>query len=171
VPAKLVLKDEDLDLAFVMPTDAAKKNLPYLKLDAAGDAPKVKALDPMIVLWRLGQALDRQPAVGIVRVAAVVNKPRTFYACSGLEALGTPAFAADKRPLGIVVMRKQSMEGGGLGVMMSGSSALSPVVVPAADVMEVAQQALAKKDEPAPEPAKVEPAADEPKEAPAEEPK
>jgi hypothetical protein len=161
VPAKLVLKDEDLDLAFVLPTDAAKKNLPFLKLDTAGDAPKVKALDPLI---------DRQPAVAIVRVAAVVNKPRTFYACNGLESLGTPAFAADKRPLGIVVMRKQSMDGGGLGMMMSGSSVLSPVVVPATDVMEVAQQALAKKDEPAPEPAKDEPAADEAKEEPAQDP-
>ena len=164
VPAKLVLKDEDLDLAFVMPTDASKKNLPFLKLDAAGDAPAVKALDPLIVVWRLGQALDRQPAVGVIRVAAVVNKPRTFYVCSGLESLGTPAFSADKRPLGIIVVRKQATEGGGLGMMMSGGSGgLAAVVIPTADVMEVAEQALAKKDEPATEPApEPQPAPEEP---------
>ena len=167
VPAKLVLKDEDLDLAFILPTDGGKKKLPFLKLDAAGDAPAVKALDPLIVIWRLGQALDRQPAVGIVRVAAVVNKPRTFYACSGLEALGTPAFTADKRPLGVVVMRKQAMDGGMSAMFSGGAGGLAPVVVPVADIMEVAEQALAKKDEPAPEPEKEEPAAEEATEEPA----
>ena len=163
VAAKLVLKDDDLDLAFVMPTEKGKK-LPYLDLRAKSDAPKVKALDEVISVWRLGQALDRQPAVGIGRVAAVVNKPRTFYVCSGIEGgIGAPAFAGDGTPLGVMVFRRQGMESSMRGMFsMSAANAMSTVVVPAADVMEVAQQALSKTDEaPAPqEPAPEEPARD-----------
>lgn len=165
VAAKLVLKDDDLDLAFVLPTEKGKK-LPFLSLDAKAEAPKVKALDPIIGVWRLPQALDRQAAVGVGRVAAVVNKPRTFYVCSGVESIGAPTFLGDGTPLGIMVFRKQTMDTGMRGMFsMSGSSGMSAVVVPAADVMEVAQQALSKKDEP---PAKDRGPA--PKEEPAGEP-
>jgi hypothetical protein len=149
VAARLVLKDDDLDLAFVMPTEKGKK-LPYLNLAPGGDAPKVKMLDPVIGLWRLPQALDRQPAVAVGRIAAVVSKPRTFYVCNGVDEVGSPAFLVDGTPLGITVFRKQSAETAMRGMFsMSGGGGTLPVVVPATDVMEVAQQALAKKDEPA----------------------
>jgi hypothetical protein len=147
VPAKLVLRDDDLDLAFVLPTQPGKK-FPHLNLAGGGNA-EVKPLDPLFVIWRLGQSLDRQPAVAITRVSAVVNKPRTFYLCSGVESLGTPAFTADGKPLGIVVMRKQGLDAGSGNFMsMMSSGGISPIIVPAADVAEVAQQALAKKDAP-----------------------
>ena len=159
VPARLVLKDDDLDLAFVLPTDKSKK-LPFLKLDAKADAPKVKTLDEVVSLWRLGQALDRQPAVATGRVAAVVNKPRTFYVCGGIEqGIGGPAFLADGTPLGVMVFRKQGADASMRGLFsMSSGNGMSTVVVPAADVLEVAQQALSKKEE---APAKEEPAGDE----------
>jgi hypothetical protein len=156
IAAKLVLKDDDLDLAFVMPTEKGKK-FSFLKLDAKPDAAKAKALDPVIGLWRLPQALDRQAAVGIGRVAAVVSKPRTFYVCSGLESgFGAPIFLADGSPLGIVVFRKQTMDTSMRGMFSMGSAgAMTGVVVPVANVIEVAQQALTKKDEaPAPAPKK-----------------
>jgi hypothetical protein len=170
IPAKLVLKDDDLDLAFVLPTEKGKK-LPYLSFAAQGDAkdaPKVKALDPVVSIWRLPQSLDRQPAVAIGRVAAVVNKPRTFYVVSGIESMGSPAFLGDGTPLGVTVMRKAGMEAASRGMFsMSAGSALSPVIVPAADVMEVAQQALAKKDEPAAaDPAPASDGADKPADPP-----
>jgi hypothetical protein len=150
MPAKLILKDDDLDLAFVMPTEKGKK-LSHLDLGAkrSGDAAKVKALDPVIGIWRLSQALDRQAAVTIGRVAAVVGKPRTFYVCSGIETVGTPAFTADGTPLGILVYRKQGADVSLRSMMSGGDGRMPTVVVPAADVMEVAQQALNKKDEPA----------------------
>jgi hypothetical protein len=149
LPAKLILKDDDLDLAFVMPTEKGKQ-LPHLKLDARpSDAAKVKTLDAVISIWRLSQSLDRQAAVGIGRVAAVVNKPRTFYVCSGVDSVGTPTFLADGTPLGIMVYRKQGAEMSLRSMMSSGSDRMPTVVVPAADVLEVAQQALTKRDEPA----------------------
>ena len=162
VAAKLVLKDDDLDLAFVMPTEKGKK-LSFLGLGPKPDAPKVKALDEVISLWRLGQALDRQPAVATGRVSAVVAKPRTFYVCSGVaEGIGGPAFLADGTPLGIQVFRRQSLDTSMRGLFsMSGGSGMAAVVVPAADVMEVAEQALSKKDEAAAPTEKEEPAKDD----------
>ena len=147
IPAKLVMTDEDLDLAFILPTDK-KKKLPFVDLAAARQSAgkELAVMDPLTVLGRLDQTLDRQPAVYPTRVNAVVKKPRTFYVCSDLQALGTPAFAADGRPVGIAVMRKHNAGRGAGGIMGTTSSgSMAVVIIPGQDVMEVAQQALAKK--------------------------
>ena len=155
VPAKLVMTDEDLDLAFILPTAngngaSGKKKLPFVKLtgDGAEPAKELAVMDPVTVLGRLDQTLDRQPAVFPTRVNAVVKKPRTFYVCNDLQVLGTPAFDATGRAVGIAVMRKQNL-GRGLGSMLSSASSggVAVVIIPGQDVMEVADQALAKKDE------------------------
>jgi hypothetical protein len=153
LPAKLVLTDEDLDLAFILPTDTKKKQVPFVNLQGgdagAGAAKETAVMDPLVVLGRLDQTLDRQPAVYPARVNAVVKKPRTFYVCSDLQALGVPAFAADGRPLGIAVMRKQNLGRGAAGMLgsMTSSGGMAVVIIPGQDVMEVAEQALTKKDE------------------------
>jgi hypothetical protein len=170
VPAKLVMTDEDLDLAFILPTanGAHGKKLPFVKLNGEAGAEPAKELavmDPVTVLGRLDQTLDRQPAVFPTRVNAVVKKPRTFYVCNDLQVLGTPAFDASGRAVGIAVMRKQNL-GRGLGSMLSSatSGGVAVVIIPGQDVMEVADQALAKKDEAEAEPAP--PPADKSKAAP-----
>ena len=155
-PARLVMTDEDLDLAFILPTDKNKK-LPFVGLDGAGPggggAKELAVMDALTVLGRLDQTLDRQPAVYPARVNAVVKKPRTFYVCSDLEALGTPAFDAGGRPVGIVVMRKQNIAKGMNALMSTGSGGgMAVVIIPGQDVMEVAQQALTKKAEAKPAP-------------------
>jgi hypothetical protein len=150
IPAKLVLKDTDLDLAFVMPdagSEEAKKaegKYSAIKLEAS---PAAGILDEVIMVSRLGKSMDRQPAVAIGRIQAVIKKPRTFYAAS-LAGLGVPAFTADGKVLGILLMRKAA--GGDdsdmLGVIsMAVNGGFTPVILPAADVAEVAQQALQKK--------------------------
>ena len=150
LPAKLVLTDEDLDLAFILLTNSKKKQVPFVNLQGEGAGAKETAvMDPLVVLGRLDQTLDRQPAVYPARVNAVVKKPRTFYVCSDLQALGVPAFAADGRPLGIAVMRKQNLGRGAAGMLgsMTSSGGMAVVIIPGQDVMEVAEQALTKKDE------------------------
>lgn len=146
-PAKLVLKDADLDLAFILPdadSPEAKKvgAFPHIALSAG---PEPKPLDEVILLWRLGSAMDHQLAVGIDRVAAVVHKPRTYYQAGG--QLGAPVFNADGKILGISVMRKR--EGISIDMLMMGmgDAPFQPVVLPAADVQQVAEQALARPEE------------------------
>ena len=130
IDAKLVLKDPDLDLAFIMPEKAEDTELPeftHIPLDKGG---KAEVLDPMIVINRLGKSLDRQCAVVISHVSAVVKKPRTFYV--GALELGSPVFNEKGLVLGISFVRK--LEGtGNTGAV---------VAIPAEDVQEIAVQAL-----------------------------
>jgi hypothetical protein len=105
IPARFVLRDRDLDLAFVQP-EATDLKLPSINLDGT----KVpQPLDDILLLYRAGKVLNRQISVGLTRVEAVVKKPRTFVVCDWLTSsagLGGPAFDATGAPIGIVVLRR-----------------------------------------------------------------
>jgi S1-C subfamily serine protease len=148
IPARLVLRDKDLDLAFVAPNEKGLK-LSCVSLDASKPA---EALDDIIVVGRLAGNLNRTPAVALGQVTAVVTKPRTFYSC-GSSAIGPgfgagcPVFDATGKTLGILLQRRAASSGG--GGIASIISAMAPVVLPTEDVKEVAQQALVEAAKPA----------------------
>ena len=144
LPAKMVLKDPDLDIAFIRP-ETEGKDVKFAHVDISADG-KAAILDEVVALGRLAKTLDRQPTVAVSRVSAVVSKPRTFYVVHGGTAgMGTPVFTTDGNLLGIALMRKSSASGG-LGSMLSGG-AMMPVVLPTEDIRELAEQALAEKAE------------------------
>lgn len=129
VPASVVLKDLDLDLAFVRIDMAAEEaegiELTGVSLD---DPAEPKVVDEVISLGRASRAYDRQPTVSLNRVVGVIRKPRPFYmAAVGLP--GSPVFAADGRIVGIGVAR-----------MFQGRPA-GQAILPAVDVAEIAAQA------------------------------
>lgn len=143
IPAQIVLRDRDLDLAFLRPTETPKSPVPALDLTKAA-TPAV--LDPVITLNRLGKVASREFAVSIERINSIVTRPRTFYVMGNdptQTALGCPALSVDGDLIGICVMRtvKSSGDGGGFMGMMGGSENMIPIIVPAADVLEVAKQA------------------------------
>lgn len=143
VPARIVLRDKDLDLAFAVPTEKGL-TFTHVPLDGAKD-PEV--LDTVIALGRLGANLDRTPTVALGTVNAVVRKPRTFFVCDvgagAILAAGGPVFDGSGKLVGIFLQRRGASGGGGGGIADIVSSML-PVVLPAADVKEGAQQALAE---------------------------
>lgn len=143
VPAKMVLTDIDLDLAFILPdadSDEAKgASFNPIRLEKPA---KLDVLDEAIALGRLDKSLDRRPTVVVGRIGAIVKKPRTFYRAT-VGSLGGPVFAADGRIVGITVRR------------MVDERPSATVLLPAQDVQEIAKQALARK-----KPAKKEPAKD-----------
>ncbi|MGH9381662.1 MAG: hypothetical protein ACRD2Z_13760 [Thermoanaerobaculia bacterium] len=59
VPAIIVLRDQDLDLAFIRPAEAPETALPALDLSNAGEP---LLLETQVVLSRLGRAGDWSPA-------------------------------------------------------------------------------------------------------------
>src|SRR5262245_11560750 len=105
LPAEVVLRDKDLDLAFVRPKQKPPTPLPSIDLSLSSEA---QVLDQVITLNRLGKVAGRAYAASVERITAVVQKPRTFYAVGGdptATALGSPAFTPDGRLLGVFVLR------------------------------------------------------------------
>jgi hypothetical protein len=141
LPARFVLRDPDLDLAFVAPL-AAASGLTCVRFEkGASPGP----LDELVLLGQLGPALGREVAVWTARVRAVVKKPRTFLVPSwleGLQAVGGPAFDDRGRPVGLLVLRR-GPRGRGAEGMRDFFDQVQAVVLTAADVQDVAAQAAA----------------------------
>ena len=141
LPADIVLRDKDLDLAFVRPV--TKPASPMTALDLSKSAT-AQVLDQVITLNRLGKAAGRAYAASVERISAVVQKPRLFY-IPGSEmtstALGSPAFSLDGNVLGVFVMRSVSQKGGGMGMFNFRPQGLTTIILPAADILKAARQA------------------------------
>ncbi|MCK4999385.1 MAG: hypothetical protein KAS23_07615 [Anaerohalosphaera sp.] len=136
IDCKLVLEDRDLNLSFIMPEKKEDVKLPKFKYISLKEGGKSEILDSLILLDRLGKSLNKQCQVLLSRVSAVVKKPRIFYCASELNMGGTPVFTENGKILGITSIRKPKAKG------IMAMTGITPVVIPAGDVMEIAEQAL-----------------------------
>ena len=147
LPAKVVLRDKDLDLAFLRPTEPPAD--PLTAVDLTQDA-KPEILEPLLAINRLGKVVGRTHAAGFERVNAIVRKPRTFYVPGNdptHSGLGSPVFTLDGQVVGILVLRTIKTSGGGRGGMFgSMGEGMTGIIVPAEDILEVAGQAPAAED-------------------------
>jgi len=139
LPAEIVLRDKDLDLAFIRPK--TKPASPMTAVDLSKSAP-AQLLDEVITLNRLNSAAGRAYAASVERISAVIQKPRTFYIPDSTmtsTTLGSPAFALDGKVVGLVVMRAVNSKGG------SGSrnyrENMTSIILPAEDILKGAKQA------------------------------
>ena len=147
IPAEIVLRDKDLDLAFLRPKQKTDKPFAALDLSKSG-APA--QLDPVVAISRLGRVANRAYGALLDRIEAVVEKPRTFYVPAGggmsESSLGAPVFTLDGNLIGILVLRtiraSSSSMMGMMGMMGGGGSDNAVMIImPASDVLEVAAQA------------------------------
>jgi len=145
LPARIVLRDEDLDLAFLRPTTKPDKPLVAINL---ADEGKPAILDPVVVLNRLGRVGGWAPAASLQTIGAIIEKPRTFYVIEtgSSGGMGTPAFTSSGKVVGLLTMRSVQTGKPGMFSMVGGSEGLGllPVILPAADVRDIAQQAPEK---------------------------
>lgn len=141
LPARFVLKDADLDLAFMAPetgTDGAKPEFPsYVKLEEAAEGA---VLNEYYFVARAPKVLQRVPLIQSSTIAGIVEKPRRLYLMTNY-ALGSPVFDSSGKVLGLTLQNFASGRRTGL------------VVLPAADIAEIAKQAAAIQAQPAPAPA------------------
>lgn len=146
LPATFILKDADLDLAFIAPdTKPDKETLEkFAATDLADAEGEGNLLDEIIILGRQGKTLNYVPTVAIGSISGIVAKPRKFYL--GAARPGTPVFAANGKLLGIALTKGGGTRGTVSGNTMSFSAGAGAavVVLPAADVEEVAEQARAE---------------------------
>lgn len=145
VPAEVVLRDKDKDLAFVRPK--AKLTAPLAALDLSKSG-KAEVLDQLIALNRLGNAAGRAYAASIERISAVVERPRLFYVpetSATTTTLGAPAFTLDGKLLGLFVMRSLRGGGGGgggglFGMLTMQAQSMTAIIVPAEDILKAVKQ-------------------------------
>ena len=130
IPSKVVLKDGDLDVAFVLPVaeEVEAEGVEFTPVTFPEETPRTQLLDSIIILNRLGQDLDRELSVYVTKVEALIKKPRKFIVTHN-SSTGTPAFLANGEPLGLYVRR-----------IVNGRAA-STVVLPAKEVARLAKEA------------------------------
>jgi hypothetical protein len=145
IQAAIALRDEDLNLAFVRPKAPPEK--PFVAINLAESAAPA-ILDAVVVFGRLGRVGGWVPSAALRDVGAIVTKPRTFYVLAGDSAgVGTPAFLPNGKIVGILTLRQIANERPSAFAGMNGPEGLGllPVILPAADVLEIAQQATEKR--------------------------
>jgi hypothetical protein len=152
IPAEVVLRDRDLDLAFIRPKTKLAAAMPAIDLTSSG---KADVLDEVVTLNRLGKAAGRSYAASVERISAIVQRPRLFYipeANMTTTTLGAPAFTTDGKILGVFVMRTAKGRGSsGFGMMGSPTDSFTGIIVPADDVLKAVKQVPAAAEEKAKE--------------------
>ena len=131
IEADFLLKDEDLDLAFIKPRNAGQtldnpnlfKKVSYKE----SESPEIQALDEVVSLGKLGRNLYRKSTLQRGWVNAVITKPRDYYVVENVTP-GTPVFDSQGKWVGITAFRKEGGKPSGV------------ITVPAKDVMEIAEQ-------------------------------
>ncbi|MEK9772419.1 MAG: trypsin-like peptidase domain-containing protein [Opitutae bacterium] len=137
IEADFLLKDADLDLAFIRPhkKDTSSSNslsFQSVHFDSA-NPPKIQALDEVVSLGKLGRNLYRKSTLQRGWVNAVIEKPRDYYVVENVTP-GTPVFNHSGQWIGITAFRKEGGKPSGV------------ITVPAKDVMEIAEQVRERTD-------------------------
>jgi S1-C subfamily serine protease len=139
VQAEVVLRDRDLDLAFIRPKSKPSTPLPFVDLMKSG---KAEILDQVISLNRLGRVSGRSYSASVERISAIAQRPRLFYipdSSMTTTALGAPAFTLEGKVLGIFVMRFSKVRSGG-GMANIQADNFTTIIVPAEDVLKGVKQ-------------------------------
>ncbi|HBF35077.1 TPA: hypothetical protein DDW35_11005 [Candidatus Sumerlaeota bacterium] len=155
IPGRLVYRDADLDLAFLVPVVKDGETQPTFTPISTTPSGELKLLDSVLTVTRMAKAFQRTPAVYMSQVSSVLRKPRLLYVCmnegkmlvqgSPGTFLGTPAFTADGKFVGIWGMNKTGING---AISRQEMPQPIPVVLPATQVMESAKQARSAKEKP-----------------------
>lgn len=99
LPAKLLVKDSDLDIAFLKITDLKGKTLKPIDIDKAKE---IKIGEEILGITRYGKSLHFAPRFHIFTINAILDFPRLMYDIDGSSPfLGMPAFSEDGKFIGM----------------------------------------------------------------------
>jgi len=142
ISANVVLRDEDLDLAFILPKEKPAAPMDFVDMKNSAEP---ELLDEVLAITRLGKVVQRAHAASFERIEAMVEKPRKFFVPGGgptNTGQGSPAFTLDGKFVGIFVIRSIPSDGGSGGMMGgNGDGNVAPILLPASDIAEGASQA------------------------------
>jgi S1-C subfamily serine protease len=143
IPAKVVLRDQDLDIVFIEPSEKLKKKLIAIDLS---DNSEPEMLDQVVALSRLGSSGGYAAAVSIMRIQSIITKPRTMYMADPLKVfvsgLGTPAFSLDGKVIGMLLLRvSKTQEGISDELRGIGGFPSLPIILPVSEILDVIEKA------------------------------
>lgn len=126
VPARFVMKDADLDLAFMAPETAEPgREFSHVKLEQSAEGALLNAY---YFVARAPKTLQRVPLVRRTEIMGIVEKPRRLFLLTD-QVPGTPVFDPQGKVLGVTLQHFANGRRTGF------------VVLPAADIAEMAAQA------------------------------
>lgn len=141
VPARLILKDEDLDLAFLAPIKPLDKvTQPKIAFVPLGDSlVQPQVLDSTILITRTGEDLNYIPTMALGRILSLVSTPRTCYVSNGGN-LGVPVFNEQGKLLGMICwcVKADTSEG---NLSLRPSGILGQLILPVGDIAKLVPQA------------------------------
>ena len=128
IPAKMLLKDADLDLAFVLPINSSdnSKNFPIF-CEHSSSPIQLNVLDEVVSIGKLGKNLYRQSTLRKGWVNALIEKPRKYFVIENISP-GSPVFDKKGSWVGVAVYKMER------GI----PSAL--ITLPSNDILEIANQ-------------------------------
>jgi hypothetical protein len=105
-PAKLLMRDDDLNLAFVQAnlSDIGPVHAVPLEIDSE---PEI--LEEVLVLGRTGELLNREPKIAVSRITCKIVKPHRLYVCDDAED-GAPVFRLNGNFLGVASFQAQEKQ-------------------------------------------------------------
>ena len=129
IPADLVLKDIDLDLAVIRIKAASKeaKGVTFPAVDLKNNATAA-ILDPVVSITRMDEVFNRVANVYPGNVNMITKTPRVFLRANGATG-GCPTFNLDGKVIGITA-----------GRLVKGQQP-SAAIIPAADILDIVEQA------------------------------
>ncbi len=145
LPLERLLRDEDLDLLFLRPEAEEGEEVELSHIEAGDEGADLELAEQVVVLSRLGPTDDREHAVLIGRVQAIITRPRKMYVVGMLGGVGTmgvlgsPVFDTEGRPVGIMVVRHSGRDV--RGQIGRGQDAYMAVVLPIAEMSDGIKQA------------------------------
>jgi len=139
LPARVVLKDEDLDLAFLAPLEPldeqTKAKIAAVPLD--DEAPPPETLDAIIMIGRAGEDLNFAATLQLGHIAATISQPRTCY-LGTIGMSGALVFNSQGKLLGIFCQCVSGGDGSGDTIQQLASKNL---ILPAAELARLVPQA------------------------------
>lgn len=145
VPARVVLKDEDLDLAFLAPLEPldeeTKSKIAAVPLADAASQPEV--LDEIQLIGRAGEDLNFVVTLQLGRIAATISQPRTCY-MGTVGISGALAFNSQGKLLGIFCQCVNGDNDSGNTIKQLASKNL---ILPVAELVRLVPQAKEQIDD------------------------
>lgn len=103
LPARVVARDSDLDLAWIQIDNPDGRTFPAVDLAAGGSA---RVGDPVLVVWRVDKTFGRVAVLEETRIGGAVAKPRPLLLPTvPITGFGLPAFDFEGRLVGFTVIQ------------------------------------------------------------------